>query len=147
MKVILLQDNKKLGKKGDIVNVSDGFAFNNLVPQGIARVVTKATMADAERTQARQEKELQDKKNQIRKDAKKIDKKKITIIAQAKGTKLFGSIAQKDIAQAIKEQHSVEIDEKMILLDGAIKELTTHEIVIDYGEGIKASVIVTITAK
>jgi len=147
MKVILLQDNKKLGKKGDIVNVSDGFAFNNLIPQGIAQVVTGATMAEVERMQKKQEKESKMLKSQLQKDAEKIDKKKITLTAQAKGTKLFGSIAQKDIVQAIKDQYSVDVDEKMIQLDSAIKELTTREVVIDYGDGVTASVIITIVAK
>ncbi len=147
MKVILLQDHKTLGKKGDIVNASEGFAFNNLIPQGIAKVVTKSTMAEAERTQARQEKEKEKKKKVTQDTAKKLDKKKVTITEQAKGNKLFGSVTKKDIAGAIGEQYSVEIDETMIVLASPIKELTTQEIVIDYGDGVTAGVIVTIVSK
>lgn len=147
MKVILLQDNKTLGKKGDIVNVSEGFAFNNLIPQNIVKVVTKATMAEVERAQARQDKEAKEKKKIIQNTAKKIDKKKVTIVEQAKGNKLFGSVTKKDIASAIEKQYSVEISETMIVLDAPIKELTTQEIVIDYGDGVTASVIVTIVTK
>lgn len=147
MKVILLQDNKTLGKKGDIVNVSEGFAFNNLIPQNIAKVVTKATMVEVDRAQARQDKEAKEKKKTIQNTAKKIDKKKVTIIEQAKGSKLFGSVTKKDIASAIGEQLSVEITETMIVLASPIKELTTQEVVIDYGDGVTAGVIVTIVAK
>jgi large subunit ribosomal protein L9 len=147
MKVLLLQDNKKLGKKGDIVNVSEGFAFNNLVPQGIAKVVTKATMAEVERMQAKQEKELEEQKKVTQANAKKLDKKKITIEEKAKGNKLFGSVTAKDIVTTIKEQLDIDVDESMIELAKPIKELTTQEVVVNYGDGIKAGVVVTVSAK
>jgi large subunit ribosomal protein L9 len=147
MKVLLLQDNKKLGKKGDIVNVSEGFAFNNLVPQGIAKVVTKATMAEVERMQAKQEKELEEQKKVTQANAKKLDKKKITIEEKAKGNKLFGSVTAKDIVTTIKEQLDIDVDESMIELVKPIKELTTQEVVVNYGDDIKAGVVVTVSAK
>ena len=147
MKVLLLQDNKKLGKKGDIVNVSEGFAFNNLVPQGIAKVVTKATMAEVERMQAKQEKELEEQKKVTQANAKKLDKKKITIEEKAKGNKLFGSVTAKDIVTTIKEQLDIDVNESMIELAKPIKELTTQEVVVNYGDDIKAGVVVTVSAK
>jgi large subunit ribosomal protein L9 len=147
MKVLLLQDNKKLCKKGDIVNVSEGFAFNNLVPQGIAKVVTKATMAEVERMQAKQEKELEEQKKVTQANAKKLDKKKITIEEKAKGNKLFGSVTAKDIVTTIKEQLDIDVDESMIELVKPIKELTTQEVVVNYGDDIKAGVVVTVSAK
>ena len=146
MKVILLQDNKKLGKKGDVVNVSDGFAFNSLIPQGIAKLATSKSIAELDRKKAAQEKEMAQQIEQIKKDAKKIDKKKITIISKAKDNKLFGSVTDKDIAQAIATQHNVEVDAKNILLDTPIKELTTQEVRIDYGSGVTAGIIVTVSA-
>jgi large subunit ribosomal protein L9 len=147
MKVLLLQDDKKLGKKGDVVNVAEGFAFNSLIPQGKAKVVTKATLAELERQKAREEKERAQKKAQMQQEANKLNKKKITIEQQAKGNKLFGSVTQKDIAQAIKEQQAIMIEETMIVLDSPIKELTTKEVVVDYGDGVTAGVVVTVTAK
>ncbi len=146
MKVILLQDNKKLGKKGDVVNVSDGFAFNNLIPQGIAKLATSKSIAELDRKKAAQEKEMAQQIEQIKKNAKKIDKKKITIVSKAKDNKLFGSVTDKDIAQAIATQHNIEVDAKNVLLDVPIKELTTREVKIDYGNGVTAGIIVTVSA-
>jgi len=147
MKIILLQDNKKLGKKGDIVNVSDGFAFNSLFPQKLAEPATKQALANMEKTNEQQEKEVIEQKKQLSKDAKKIDKKKITIKSQAKDGKLFGSVTKKDIAVAIADEHGVTVEEKDVLLGTPLKELTTQEIEIDYGNGVKAGVIVTIVAE
>ncbi len=147
MKVILLQDNKKLGKKGDIVNASDGFAFNNLIPQGIAKLATPKAIAELNRKKAAQDKENAQRIEQIKKAAEQLDKKKITITSKAKGNKLFGSITSKDIAQAITTQHKIEIDAKNILLDTPIKELTTQEVKINYGDNITAGVIVTVSAE
>ncbi len=146
MKVILLQDDKKLGKKGDIVNASDGFVFNSLIPRGIAKPATNKAIAELDRTSAAQAKESAQQIKQIQKDAAKIDKKKVIITSKAKGNKLFGSVTGKDIAEAITTQHKVEIDAKNVLLNAPIKELTTQEVKIDYGSGVTAGIIVTISA-
>ena len=147
MKVLLLQDSKNIGKKGDIINVSDGFAFNNLIPRGIARSATASVLAEAKRNDDRKKKEIEEMQVQLRSDAEKINKKKITIHAQAKGDKLFGSVTQKDIAQALLEQHKVSVSEKAILLAAPIKELTTQEVRVDYGHNVSAGIIVTIVSK
>lgn len=147
MKILLLQDNKDLGKKGDIVNVSDGFAFNNLIPRGIAKAATTHVLIQAEKDQKRMKQELEKKQEQLRKDAEKLNKKKVTIVAQAKETKLFGSVTKKDIADAIAKEHKLKIPETMIMLNSPIKELTTQEVIVDYGNDITASVIVTIVGK
>lgn len=147
MKVILLKDDKKLGKKGDIVNASDGFAFNNLIPRGIAKAATIQVLKEAEREKNRAMQELETMKTEIRSRAQALDKKKVTIHAQAKGDKLFGSVTIKDIAEQIRVQHGCEVMEKAILLQSPIKELTTREVVVDFGYGITAGIIVTIAAK
>lgn len=147
MKIVLLQDNKTLGKKGDIVKVADGFAFNNLFPRGIAKPATEHVLAEVAREKEHKAKELEAFKKKMKMDAEKIDKKRITIHAKAKGDKLFGSVSSKEITKAIKDQHDIAIDEKMVILDSPIKELSAREIVIDYGSGIKAHVVVTIVAK
>ena len=146
MKVILLQDDKKLGKQGDVVNVSDGFAFNSLIPRGIVKPATNEAIAELDRKNAQTEKENIQKLEQLKKDASKIDKKKVTILSKAKGDKLFGSVTKKDIAEAITAEHGVKIDEKNILLNAPIKELTTQEVKIDYGNKVTAGIIVTISA-
>lgn len=147
MKIILLQDNKKLGKKGDIVNVSEGFAFNSLFPQGLAEVATKQALAKMEQINKQADKELLEQKKQLEKNAQTINKKKVTIKSQAKDGKLFGSVTKKDIATAIADEHGVTVEENDILLESPLKELTTQEVEIDYGNGVKAGVIVTIVAQ
>ena len=147
MKIILLQDNKKLGKKGAIANVSDGFALNNLFPQKLAEPATKQALANMEKMNKQQEQKFSEQKKQLSKDAQKINKKKITIKSQAKDKKLFGSVTKKDIVSAIADEHGVTVVEKDILLDAPFKELTTQEVKIDYGNGVKAGIIVTIIAE
>ena len=147
MKVILLQDNKKLGKKGDIANVSEGFAFNSLFPQGLAEAATERAIAQMEHVNKQEEKDLVEQKKQLEKDAEIINKKKITIKSQAKDGKLFGSVTKKDIATAIADGHGVTVAEEAVLLKAPLKELTTQEVEIDYGNGVKAGIIVTIVAQ
>jgi large subunit ribosomal protein L9 len=147
MKMILLQDNKKLGKKGDLVTVSDGFAFNSLIPQKIAKPATEQVIAAVKRDEIKKQKEFDAMKERLREDAKRIDKKNVTVYAKAKGNKLFGSVTQKDIAGAISEQLGVKVSEKSVLLKTAIKELTTCEVRIDYGHAISAGIIVTVVSK
>lgn len=147
MKLILLQDDKKLGKKGDLITASDGFAFNNLIPRKIAKPATEQVIAAVKRDEAKKSKELEALKTQLRENAKKIEKKKVMIYAQAKGDKLFGSVTQKDISVAASDQLGVHITEKSVLLTAPIKELTTREVQIDYGHGITAGVIVTVASK
>jgi large subunit ribosomal protein L9 len=147
MKVILNEDKKSLGKKGEIVNVSDGFAFNSLIPGGAASPATKEAMANLEKQKAQLEIELAEKKKALQQDAQKLDKKKITIISPAEGNKLFGSVDKKQIVEAIQEQHNIQVEESAVILETPLKELTTLEVVIDYGDGIKAGVILTIAAK
>ena len=147
MKIILLQDNKKLGKKGDIVNVSEGFAFNSLFPQGLAEAATKQALRNMEHIKKKKEKALEAQKKQLKKEAERINKKKITIKSQAKDGKLFGSVTKKDIANAIKSEYGVTVAENNVLLKTPLKELTTQEVEIDYGNDIKAYIIVTIVAQ
>ena len=147
MKVILLQDNKKLGKKGDIVNVADGFAFNSLIPQGIAKSATAQVLAQAERDQKKHEKKEARIQEALKEEAEKLNKKKVTITAQAKENKLFGSVTSKEIVEAINEQHGISLDEKMVKLETPIKELTTREVLIEYSPSVKVGVVVTIASK
>jgi large subunit ribosomal protein L9 len=147
MKVLLLQDQKNIGKKGDIVDVSDGFAFNNLIPQKRAQVVTKQVLQQKRRDELKAQQEAIENKEAIRTLAKSIDNKKIIIHAQAKGNKLFGSVTAKDIAMAINEQLHVSVPEKSILLTSPFKELTTCTVGIDHGHDIHSSLILTIAPK
>ena len=124
MKVILLEDVKSLGKKGDIVNASDGYARNMLLPRKLAIPATDGNMKDLEAkkrqeaTQAAQLlKEAQELKEQIEKQSVDI------AIKVGSGGRTFGSVSSKEIAEAVKTQLGLTIDKKKLLLDTPIKEL------------------------
>ncbi|MGI6707177.1 MAG: 50S ribosomal protein L9 [Clostridia bacterium] len=124
MKVILQQDVKGSGKKGDVVNVSDGYARNFLFPRGLAIEATKANLKNLKN---RKEAEAHRKAQELE-DAKKLaDKMKglsVEITAKAgENGKLFGSITNKEIAEALNKQHKIKIDRKKIVLDEPIKSL------------------------
>ncbi len=145
MKVILLHDDAALGKRGTIVTVSDGFAFNNLIPRGIAKAATARVIKEAQARDRRRQVAMKKNLAQRRALAEQLSKKKITITAKAKGHKLFGSVTAKDIVAAISAQCATTVTEEMILLDAPIKELTTREVRIDFGDAITSSVILTVT--
>ncbi|MDD3766717.1 MAG: 50S ribosomal protein L9 [Eubacteriales bacterium] len=124
MKVILLQDLKGTGKKGDVVNVADGFARNSLIPKGIAIEATDAAMntlkAKQKAVQRRQEMALEAAK----KAAEKLESIELKIAAKA-GTsgKLFGAITSKLISQQLKNLHKLDIDKRLIDVGDGIKTI------------------------
>lgn len=145
MKVVLLQDVKALGKKDDVVDVSDGYARNFLFPKGLAVEATKGKLNEISQKKSA----LENKKRQEMEEAKALAERlsKIEVAIKTKagaGGKLFGSITAKDIADIIKKEHKIEIDRKKIVLDDAIKSLGTQEIEIKVYPEIAAKVKVTI---
>ncbi|KGK86803.1 MULTISPECIES: 50S ribosomal protein L9 [unclassified Clostridium] len=128
MKVILLQDVKKLGKKGDVVNTSDGYARNFLFPRKLAIEANDSNMhvlnnkKEAERRQKTAEIE------QAQKLAKEIQGKEILIkVKTGEHGRLFGSITGKDISEELKKKFNIDIDKKKIVVD-IIRQLGTYEV-------------------
>ena len=124
MKVILIEDVKNLGEKGDLVDVSPGYARNFLFKKNFAIEGTEENVAKWEEEQA----EIAEKKAEELADAKDLQDKlsKLTVILKGKageGDKLFGSITAQDIADALKEQHSIELDRRKIELEDNIRDL------------------------
>ena len=131
MEVILKQQVENLGKPGERVSVSNGYARNFLLPKGLAIQATKSNVAQLEHEMRLIE---QQKQKEI-KDAEKIGNKirSLSCVLKRKvgeQDKLFGSVTSIDIANALKE-HGIEIDRKMIQLEEPIKELGTHKIPIE----------------
>lgn len=129
MKVILKADVKGHGKKGDLVNASDGYAKNYLIPKGLAVIADKTAINDMEGQKSAQEfHRNQDLKN-AKELAAKIDAASITFEAKAgAGGKLFGSITAKDVAEQLKMQKHLVVDKKKIQLADGIKVLGTTEV-------------------
>ena len=129
MKVILLKDVKGTGVKGDVVNISDGYARNFLFPKGLAVEATKSNLNELKNKERAQQKRIEQEKQEARELAKKISD--ITLVIKAKSGengKLFGSVTNKEIAQELKKQHNITIDRKKIVLNEPIKQLGQMEL-------------------
>ena len=126
MKVILLEDVKALGKKGTIVNVSDGYARNMLLPKKLGVEATAKNINDLKLQKANEDKVAKEVLEAAQALAKEISEKSITVsIKVGEGGKTFGSISSKEIAEAAKAQINLELDKKKIQLPNPIKALGT----------------------
>lgn len=129
MKVIVIKDTKNVGKKGDIKNVSDGYAKNFLIPKGIVMEATDANIRDLERKKAADAEKRATDKASAEVLKKKLSEIETVLKTKAgEGGKVFGSVTSKDISDALKEQHGIEIDKKKIVLDTPIKQLGEYTI-------------------
>ena len=122
MKVILTQDVKSQGKKGDLINVSDGYANNFLLPKGLAKLATKQAMNELEGKKGAEQYKRNQEELKAANIAERMKDVKVKLSAKAgKEGKLFGSITSKDVAQALKEQFNIEVYKRKIDLPDGIK--------------------------
>ena len=126
MKVILLEDVKALGKKGQVVNVSDGYARNLLLPKKLGVGATGKNMNDLKLQKAHEDKVAQENLDAAKAFAEELKDKQVTVgIKVGEGGRTFGSISAKEIAEAAKAQLGYELDKKKLQLSAPIKELGT----------------------
>ncbi|MCI6713575.1 MAG: 50S ribosomal protein L9 [Lachnospiraceae bacterium] len=129
MKVILLEDVKSLGKKGEIVNVSDGYARNFVLPKKLGVEANSANMNDLKLQKANADKVAQEQLEAAQELAKVLETKEVVVkMKSGEGGRTFGSISSKEIATAAKEQCGLELDKKKIQLPEAIKSLGVYEV-------------------
>ena len=129
MKVILLEDVKSLGKKGEIVNVSDGYARNFVLPKRLGVEANSANMNDLKLQKANADKVAQEQLEAAQELAKVLETKEVVVkMKSGEGGRTFGSISSKEIATAAKEQCGLELDKKKIQLPEAIKSLGVYEV-------------------
>ena len=131
MKVILLEDIKSLGKKGDVVDVSDGYAKNFLFTKKKGVEANSKNLNDLKLKKANDEKvaaqNLQDAKDM----AASIGEKTVVVRLKAgEGGKTFGSVSSKEIAEEAKKQHNLELDKKKIIINDPIKSIGTYEVTV-----------------
>lgn len=127
MKVLLLQDVKGQGKKGDIVNVADGYARNFLFPQKLAAVADAKVINEIKTKKEALEHKAVEEKRLAEELAKKIDQITVKIAATAgPDGKLYGSITAANIAEAIKKDHTIDLDKRKIVLEENIKNYGTY---------------------
>lgn len=129
MKIILLQDEKKLGKKGDIIEASEGYARNYILPKKIGVEATPKNMNDLKLQKANESKIAQEQLDAAKALAAELESKQVTVkIKAGEGGKAFGSVSSKEIAAAYKEQHNIEIDKKKIQLPESLKSFGSYEV-------------------
>ena len=129
MKVILLEDVKSLGKKGEIVNVSDGYARNFVLPKKLGLEANSANMNDLKLQRANADQVAQEQLEHAQALAKELETKEVIVkMKSGEGGKTFGSISSKEIAAAAKSQCGLELDKKKIQLPEAIKSLGVYEV-------------------
>lgn len=137
MQVILIQDVNNLGKRGDIKNVSDGYARNFLLPKKLAEIATETAiqknLAQKEKRAAVEKSELE----KVQKLAEEIQGQEIVMKAKEKDGKLFGAISVKAIAKEFKKK-GIVVSEKSIILEDPIKEVGEYQIKIKLEHGIEA---------
>lgn len=140
MKVILLQDVKTLGKKGDTIEVNDGYARNYIIPKKIGVEATSANVNDLKLQKANQAKVEKEQYEQAKALGEKIDTIKIVVpIKVGEGGKAFGAVTGKEIAKALKEQHNLEIDKKKIALSDSLKSVGEFDVPIKLHAKVTAS--------
>ncbi len=131
MKIILTEDVKKLGKKGQVVDVSDGYARNYVIPKKLGVEANNKNMNDLKLKKANEEKIAREQLETAQAFAKELETKEVAVsIKSGEGGKTFGSISSKEIVEAARSQHGIEIDKKKIQMQEAIKSLGTYEITI-----------------
>ncbi|MDA8393394.1 MAG: 50S ribosomal protein L9 [Actinomycetota bacterium] len=129
MRLVLRSDLPSLGKRGDVVEVADGYARNYLVPKGLALLASGGTVAQA--SFMRKSRDVKDAR--AREDAEQVARRLVAMVirvparAGASG-KLFGSVTAADIADAVEEQAGIHLDRRRLVVDDPIRSIGTHEV-------------------
>lgn len=145
MKVILNADVKGKGKKGEIVNVSDGYARNFLFPKNLAKEATAQNLNAAKVAQdAAKHKKLVEKAEALAL-AEKLSGKTVQLKAKCgEGNRLFGAVTAAEVAEALKAGMGIEVDKKKIALSGGIKELGTYDVAVKVYAEVSATIKVDV---
>ena len=147
MKVVLLEDIKGTGKKGDIKDVSDGYARNFLLPKKMAQELTSTLLNDINNKKNADTHRKQMELEQATKDRDLLEGQAYVIKAKSgTGGRLFGSVTTKEVAQAIKDKSNIDIDRKKIVLETDIKTYGRYDVTIKIHTGIVANVYIFVEA-
>ncbi len=146
MKIILLQDEKKLGKKGDIIEASEGYARNYILPKKIGVEATAKNLNDLKLQKANESRVAQEQLDAAKALAAELENKQVTVrIKAGEGGKAFGSVSSKEIAAAYKEQHHLDIDKKKIQLPESLKNFGSYQVSVKLHPQVTATLTVRVT--
>ena len=146
MKVVLRADVNELGKKGDVLDVADGYARNFLVPRGLALKASDGAIAQAQAM--RRARDVRDASERVAAEeiARQLVPKVITIAARAGGEgKLFGSVTAIDIAEAVEAQAGIALDRRKVHIDEPIREVGTHRVTAKLHSDVEFPITVEVT--
>ena len=145
---ILLQDVEHLGERGAVIDVSKGYLRNYLMPRKLAQPATKGALDEAERRNAASDRANQAVLAKAKEDADVLSRTVLTISQQAGDDgRLFGSVTNQDIADAIEEARGLKVDKRKIHLEEPIKNVGTYVVVVEVAEGVTASVKTMVVEK
>lgn len=146
MKIILSKDVKSLGKKGDVVEVSDGYARNYILPRKLGIEASNKNMNDLKLQKANQEKIAQEQLEKAQEFARAMEEDEVVLSIKAgEGGRIFGSVSSKEIAQGYKDQCGREIDRKKIVLPEAIKSFGVFEVAVKLHPKVTGKLKVKVT--
>lgn len=146
MKVILLQDVKALGKKGELVEASDGYARNFLLPKKLAREANAQAMNEYKNAENAKNYRIETQKSQAEHDKKVLEGKVFKMTARAgQGGRLFGSITAKQVSEEIKRQYNINVDKRKVELESDIKEFGTYSAQVKLYSGITAKIEIKVS--
>lgn len=146
MKIILLQDEKKLGKKGEIIEASEGYARNYIIPKKIGVEATPKNMNDLKLQKANEAKVAQEQLEAAQELAKVLETKQVVVKMKAgEGGKAFGSVSSKEIVAEFKKQHGIELDKKKIVLADSLKTFGNYEVAVKLHPQVTGKFTVKVT--
>lgn len=148
MKVILQQDVRGQGKKGQLVDVSDGYARNFLLPRKLAKEANAQAMNELKNAEAAREYKIKTETENAQKNASALSGKTLKIYAKpGQGGKIFGSVTAKELAEEIKRQFGIEVDKRKVVLPMDIKAFGTYNFDVKFYAGITATMSVAVCEK
>ena len=147
MEIILLQDVKALGKKGEKVSVSEGYARNFILPKKLGMEANAKNLNDLKLQKAHEDKLAAEALAKAKELAKELEDKMVVVkIKSGKDGRVFGSVSSKEIAEALKAQHNIDIDKKKMVINDAIKALGNYEVVCKLHKDVTAKLKVVVEA-
>lgn len=145
MKVLLIKDVKSLGKVGEVKEVKPGYGQNFLIKKGFAKVATEEVIAEHKAMEEKKAADLAKEIEELQAIATKLDKAEIVITKKlGQNGHLFGAVTKDEIANALSEQHKIEIDKKHITDKKVIKSIGEHDVDLRLGHGIHATLHVDV---
>lgn len=145
MKVILLEDVKNIGKKGQVINAADGYARNFLFPKNLAIEANKSNMGALEQKKQSDERKKQHELEEAQNMAAKLQEAKVKIqMKTGESGKLFGSVTNKEIALALSEQYGLSLDRKKIELKDPIRSIGEYKAIVKLHAQVTTQVLIAI---